>query len=204
LVLSVPVVIGSCNHPSAPDPTVAVGPKVATDVARSPESPVARSEVIVLPNNIAIHCSEKKLVALQAGGDILWELPFPDGDTLAAPAAAAASSVVYARGKRALHAASPDGKWLWSIPLDGPPISGAAASSAPIAMSDSSAVLLVGNEVVRLDNAGAVRWRVKLPDGTVTSRLSPAMDGSVLVPTTAGLYSISGAGSIAWKRVLGG
>jgi hypothetical protein len=194
----------ACNQTSPPVAAASSQPAVIA-VPRAGEGSVAPpSDVVVLPNNTAIHCSEKKLVALHADGEVAWELPFPDGDTLAAPAAAAASSVVYVRGKRALHAASPAGKWLWSTPLEGPAISGAIAPNAPIAMGDSTAVLLVGKEVVRLDDAGAVRWRVKLPEGTVTSRLSAAMDGSVLVPTSAGLYSITATGSIAWKRVVGG
>jgi hypothetical protein len=161
-------------------------------------------DVTVLPNNMIVHGNGTKVVALRADGEVAWELSLPAGETVAAPVTAAASSMVFVRGTKAIHAASPDGKWLWSKPLTGTSNSGNRAANAPVAMSDSTAVLLDGVEVVRLDDKGGIRWRLTLPEGTPTSRLTGTMDGSVVVPTTAGVYWVSPDGSISWRRKLGG
>jgi hypothetical protein len=186
----VPVLTPGCAKPDPPPAHVAVEP--------------APTDLVVLPNNTSVRCSAGRVVALKATGEIAWELALPDGDTLAAPAAAAGSSVLYVRGRKALYAAAPDGKWLWSKDLEAPAPGTKGDAAGPVAMTDSTAVVLSGRELVRLDAKGAQRWKVTLPEGSVTTRLAAAMDGSLIVSTSAGVYGVRPDGSIAWRRVLGG
>jgi outer membrane protein assembly factor BamB len=162
------------------------------------------AEVVVLPNNTVLHCLRSKVTAVRREGDVAWELTLPYGDALVAPPAVALNSVAYFRGSNGVYAATPDGKWAWSKPLDKRPSGTTPAIDAPVTFPDSTVAVAVGDEVVRLDDRGAVRWRVTVPDGHVNSRLSAGMDGALFVPTTAGLYCVSPDGNIAWKRAIGG
>jgi outer membrane protein assembly factor BamB len=167
-------------------------------------APVSEVDILVLPNNMVISCSAKKLTAMRSDGELAWELALPDGDSAIAPAAGAASSQIYLRTSQGLRAASPEGKWLWLKPALAPSSSMPRDASAPVAMSDSTAVMIDGPAVVRLNSGGGELWHVNLPEGIPVSRLKAAMDGGVLVPTTAGLYSVSGDGKIAWRRKISG
>jgi outer membrane protein assembly factor BamB len=179
------------------DREIVDGPAGATSVNKTSGKDF---DVVVLPNNTTVHCTGQELTALRPDGEILWKLTVPDGDKIAAPAAAAASSVVFVRGAHAVYAASPEGKWLWSKPTKAP----AARAAGPVAMSDSTAVLLDGTEVIRLDAQGGVRWQLPLPEGEPNGHLSATIDGAVIVPTTAGVYAVTADGTIAWRRKLGG
>jgi outer membrane protein assembly factor BamB len=70
-------------------------------------------------------------------------------------------------------------------------------------MSDSTVALVVGDDVVRFEHDGAIRWRFTLPEGRVVSRPAAGMDGSLLVHTTGGVYSINPEGAVSWRRVVG-
>jgi outer membrane protein assembly factor BamB len=179
----------------------------AQDVAPAPSvvasaTPISQVDIAVLPNNTVVHCSRNKLVALREGGEILWELVLPDDDSAIAPLAVALNSITYVRGMKSVHAATPDGKWLWSKPLDGQAYGKSRLTNAPVALSDSTVGLVIADDVVRYDVNGAVRWRVTIPEGHANNRLISGMDGSIIVPTTGGLYSINPEGSVAWRRVL--
>ena len=163
----------------------------------------AEVTIVVLPNNTTVQSVKDRLAAVSTTGELAWQLTVPEGDTAIAPVAVAMNSVAYVRGNKAIHAATPEGKWLWSRPLDGRSFSRTRASDSPVAMSDSTVALVIGDDVLRFDHAGSVRWRVTLPDGHVISQPAAGMDGSLLVSTTAGLYSINPEGNIAWKRVIG-
>jgi hypothetical protein len=156
-------------------------------------------DIAVLPNNTTIHSSRTKVSAVGSDGAISWQLALPDGDMVIAPVAVALNSVAYVRGSKAIHAMLPDGKWLWSKPLDGRSFAKTRAADSPVATSDSTVALVVGDDVLRFDHTGAVRFRVSVPEGHVTGRPIAGMDGSLLVPTTSGLYSITPDGNFAWR-----
>jgi hypothetical protein len=166
--------------------------------------PVSEVDILVLPNNMVISCNAKKLTAMSSDGELAWELALPDGDMVIAPAAGAANSQIYLRTSQGLRAASPEGKWLWLKPALAPSTSMPRDASVPVAMSDSTAVMIDGAAVVRLNSGGGELWHVNLPEGVPLSRLKAAMDGGVFVPTTAGLYSVTGDGRIAWRRKIKG
>lgn len=159
--------------------------------------------IAVLPNNTTVHSLKDRISAVGTNGEVAWQLTLPEGDTAIAPAAVAMNSVAYIRGAKSLHAVLPEGKWLWSRPLDGRSYLRSRATDTPVAMSDSTVALVIGNDLLRFDHTGAVRWRVTLPEGHVVSQPAAGMDGSLLVFTTAGLYSVNPDGNIAWKRLVG-
>jgi outer membrane protein assembly factor BamB len=167
-------------------------------------APLSEVDILILPNNMVVSCTAKKLTAMSGDGTLAWELPLPDGDVAIAPAAGAANSQIYVRTGQGLRAASPEGKWLWLRPALAPSTSMPRDASSPVAMSDSTAVMIEGSAVVRLNSAGGELWRVTLPEGVPVNRLKAAMDGGVLVPTTAGIYSVSGDGKVAWRRKING
>jgi hypothetical protein len=174
----------------------------------NPAPPVASAApaevtIVVMPNNTTVQTVKDRLSAVTTNGELAWQLTIPEGDTAIAPAAVAMNSVAYVRGGKAIHAATPEGKWLWSRPLDGRSFARTRAADSPVAMSDSTVALVIGDDVLRFDHTGSVRWRVTLPDGHVIAPPAAGMDGSLVVSTTAGLYSINPEGNIAWKRVIG-
>lgn len=167
-------------------------------------SPRTEAEVVVLPNNTALYCLHSKVTAVRREGDVAWELTLPYGDALVAPPAVALNSVSYFRGSNGVYAATAEGKWAWSKPLDKRPAGKTSASDAPVTFPDSTVAVAVGDEIVRLDDRGAVRWRITLPDGHINARMSAAMDGALFVPTTAGLYCFSPDGNVVWRRAPSG
>lgn len=185
-----------------PPPSARSGASVAAraraDASSTPSTEATFSDLIVLPNNVAVHCKGSKVVALDSSSQVIWETTLP-GDVIIAPMAAGMNSVTYIRGKRALHAVLPGGKLAWSTVLNGQP-SGIRELDAPVALTDSTPALVVGNEVLRFDHAGAIRWRLGIPDGKPSSRLSPTMAGFLLIPSTAGIYLITPEGTVAWRH----
>jgi len=157
-----------------------------------------------MPNNLMVVSTKNRVTAIGTEGELAWELTLPDGDSAIAPASVAMNSVTYIRGRRELHAILPEGKCLWSKPLDGEAYSGTRATNAPIAMSDSTVAVIVGDDVIRYDYEGKVRWRVTIPDGHVVGRPVAGMDGSVRLPTSSGVYSVNPDGNVSWRRVTGG
>lgn len=174
-------------------------PPATVEPARSS----VETELAVLPNNMAIVSTKNRIIAIRNDGDVAWELTLPDGDTTIAPIAVALNSVAYVRGAKELHAALPEGKWLWSKPLEGQSSARSRGTNTPVAMSDSTVVLVVGDDLVRFDLNGNVKWRFTLPEGRVLGRPAAGMDGSLLVHTTAGLYSINPEGNVSWRHVVG-
>jgi outer membrane protein assembly factor BamB len=147
----------------------------------------AEVTIVVMPNNTTVQTVKDRLSAVTTNGELAWQLTIPEGDTAIAPAAVAMNSVAYVRGGKAIHAATPEGKWLWSRPLDGRSFARTRAADSPVAMSDSTVALVIGDDVLRFDHTGSVRWRVTLPDGHVIAPPAAGMDGSLVVYTTAGL-----------------
>jgi dolichol-phosphate mannosyltransferase len=181
-----------CVDPSkaSPEPLPSVAPEVETDVA-------------VLHNNTVVHGHKNKLVALRGNGETAWELSLPSGDAIIAPLAVGLNSVTYVRGAKGIHAALPDGKWLWSKPLEGRSFLKSKAADTPVALTDSSVALVINDDVVRFDVNGGILWRVSLPDGHVSRRPVAGTDGSLVVTTTVGLVVLSPDGRILWRRVMG-
>jgi hypothetical protein len=179
------------------DPTQAAAPPPASSAAAQPPE----QNVVVLPNNTTVHAGRNRVVALREG-EIAWELRVPDDDTIIAPLAVGLNSTTYVRGAKGIHAASPDGKWLWSKPLEGRSFARTRNTDGPVTLGDSTVALVVGDEVVRFEHDGTIRWRLNLPEGHVSSRLAAGMDGSLIASTTAGVYSIAPDGRIGWRRVL--
>jgi outer membrane protein assembly factor BamB len=159
----------------------------------------AEPNIAGLPNNLTVQAAKNRLIAIK-DGDTLWELPLPDGDSVIAPLAVALNSVAYVRGAKGIYAALPEGRWLWSKPLESRSFMKSRATDSPVSLSDSCVALVVGNEIVRFDNAGTVRWRFPVPEGHVTGKLVASTDGSLIAATTAGLLSITVDGVVSWRR----
>jgi outer membrane protein assembly factor BamB len=138
-------------------------------------------------------------LAVQTDNQVAWETKLPNDDVAIAPLAVALDSVTYVRGRKGLYAVQPDGKLGWQKPLDARP-HGTATLDAPVALSDSTVAISMGDDVLRFDHSGAVKWRFTVPEGHQTGRLSAAMDGSLLVPTSAGIYSINPDGNVGWRH----
>ncbi|HWP04168.1 MAG TPA: hypothetical protein VNN72_00440, partial [Polyangiaceae bacterium] len=151
----------------------APAPAATVEPARAP----IESELAVLPNNVAILSSKGRITAIGGDGNIVWELALPDGDAAIAPVAVGLNSVAYVRGTKAIHAVRPEGKWLWSKPLDGQSSGRSRATNTPVAMSDSTVALIVGDDVLRFDHEGALRWRLSIPEGKIVGRPAAGMDG---------------------------
>jgi outer membrane protein assembly factor BamB len=192
--------------------TVAVlGATLATACARetppppreaSPHEPSER-DLVVLPNNTALYARREHLVAVRREGEVLWEANLPSGDIIVAPLATALNSSAFVRGAKALHAISPEGKWLWSKQLEGQAFGKRPATNAPTAFPDSTVAVAVGDDILRFDEKGVLRWRVSLPEGHLVARMRAGMDGAVFVPTTAGLYCLAPDGNVSWVRSIG-
>ena len=99
-----------------------------------------------------------------------------------------------------MYAAQPDGKWAWSKPLENRSSAKTSVSDTPVTFPDSTVAVAVGDDIVRFDDRGAVRWRVTLPEGHVNGRMSAGMDGALFVQTTVGIVCISPDGNISWRR----
>jgi outer membrane protein assembly factor BamB len=166
--------------------------------ATSGVSPTA-IDLAVLPNNVAVFSADRRLLALQNDNQVAWETKLPNDDVAIAPLAVALDSVTYVRGKKGLYAVLPDGKLGWQKPIDGR-AHGSATLDAPVALSDSTVAISTGDDVLRFDHGGAIKWRFTVPEGHQTGRLSSAMDGSLLVPTSAGIYSINPDGNVSWRH----
>jgi hypothetical protein len=178
--------------------------QAAAPSAKQPPAVVDEPVVAVLPNNLALHGNGDRITAYGREGDVAWELVLPYRDRIIAPIAVALNSMAYVRGMKMVHAATADGKWAWSKPLDGPAFMATSATNAPVASPDSTVAMVVADDVVRFGHDGVVRWRMRLPEGHVTATLSPAMDGALYVHTNAALFCITPEGKIAWKRPVGG
>lgn len=173
------------SPPPAPAPSAAVAPE--TDVA-------------VLPNNVAIQANHNKILAVRREGDVAWELTLPQSDTIIAPTSVALNSFAYVRGAKGIYAASPEGKWAWSKALESRSTTKSRMADQPATFPDSTVAVVVGSDIVRFDEQGVVRWRLSLPEGQVNGRPKAGMDGSLFVPTSAGLYCITPDGNVEWKR----
>ncbi len=171
--------------------------------AATEKAVVSDRDLVVLPNNTAIYARHDRLVAVRREGDILWEAKVPADDQIIAPVAVALNSTAYVRGSKALHAISPQGKWLWSKALDGSAFTKTPSVNAPVTFPDSTVAVAVGDDLVRLDDKGVVRWHSTLPEGHVTASLRAGMDGALFVPTSSGLYCISPDGNVSWVRAIG-
>jgi hypothetical protein len=186
-------VVSACARDNETAAAPAAAPAAAVDV-----------EVTVLPSNLVLHSRRDKLIAIRSVGEIAWELALPNQDVIAARVAAGLNSSAYVRGQKGLYAATPDGKWQWTAALPLERTQRSRAANAPVALSDSTVALVVGDEIVSYDHQGTARWRLKLPEGRASGPLTAGMDGSVLVPTPVGIYSINPAGAISWRRAAGG
>jgi outer membrane protein assembly factor BamB len=171
--------------------------------APSPQA-VTEAEIAVLPSNTVLHSGKNKISAFRGDGELAWELSLPNEDSIAARVATGLNSTAYVRGNKGLYAAGPDGKWLWTAPLPPERGSRSRALSTPVALSDSTAALAVGDEIVSYDHQGKVRWKLTIPEGRLAGAPAAGMDGSVLVPTTLGIYSINPSGAVSWRRPIGG
>jgi hypothetical protein len=169
-----------------------------------PPSPPAEIDLVVLPNNTVLHSARGKVTAVRREGEVAWELSLPYGDALVSEPAVALNSVAYFRGSKGIYAATPDGKWAWSKPLENRSTAKTRGSDTPVSFPDSTVAVAVGDDIVRFDDRGAVRWRISLPEGHVNARMSAGMDGALFVPTTVGIYCLSPDGNVVWRRVPAG
>jgi outer membrane protein assembly factor BamB len=185
---------GCLQEPPPPSPAAAAAAVASTE-----------TELVVLPNNLVVQSERNKVVAVRREGEVAWELALPYGDTMdtiVAPLVAGLNSIAYVRGGKGLYALAPDGKWVWSKPLDNRSYAKSRSTDMPVSFPDSTVAVVVGDDIHRFDDQGTVKWRFTLPEGHVNGRLTAAMDGALLVPTSVGLYCITPDGNIAWRRTL--
>jgi len=175
----------------------------AASAERSNPAAVHERYLAVLPNNTAIYGRGERVVAVRREGEILWEGAIPSGDALIAPIAVALNSTAYLRGKKALHLVGSDGKWLWSRPLDGEAAGKNPEVNAPTTFPDSTAAVVVGDDILRFDSKGVVLWRFSLPEGHVVAHPRAGMDGALFVQSSAGMYCLSPEGNVSWMRAIG-
>jgi len=180
---------------------VACAPDRPTPAAAPAPSAPVEADLVVLPNNMVLHCSRSKITAVRREGEVAWEIALPYGDALVAHPAVALNSIAYFRGSKGIYAATPDGKWAWSKPLENRSANKTLNSDTPVSFPDSTVAVAVGDDVVRFDDQGAVRWRLSLPEGHVNARMSAGMDGALFIPTTVGIYCVSPDGNVVWRRV---
>jgi len=156
--------------------------------------------VAVLPNSFAVFYSGCELGALAPSGAPIWRLSLPDQATIIADVAIAPSSATYVRGSGALYAVSAEGKLLWRVVLPEPPSSMSRRSLAPVALADSTVVILENHRQLRAFAVdGAERWSAGIPAGDAWGPLRPCPNGQVLVTTTGGIYTFSSKGDVAWS-----
>lgn len=191
VVLACCVVLSACR-PDRPQ---------AEPSAGSSSADHAPIDLVVLPDNVAVFSFDHRLLALGGENQVMWEFKLPSDDVAIAPLAVALNSMTYVRSKKGVYAILPDGKLGWQKPLDGHP-HGSAMLDAPVALSDSTVAVTTGDEILRFDHTGAIRWRLALPEGHQTGRMSAGMDGSLLVPTSAGIYSVTPDGNVAWHHAI--
>jgi outer membrane protein assembly factor BamB len=190
-VVAAVLVNGCLKDPPPPSPGAAAAAAASSE-----------TELIVLPNNLVVQSARNKVIAVRREGEVAWELALPYGDTIVAPIVAGLNSIAYVRGGKGLYALAPDGKWAWSKPLENRSQQKSRNTDMPVSFPDSTVAIVVGDDIHRFDDQGTVKWRLTLPEGHVNGRLTAAMDGALVVPTTVGLYCITPDGNIAWRRTL--
>jgi PQQ-like domain len=170
------------------------------DEAR-PAPGTADHGVVVLPNSLVVEARPGEVRAIGADGKVLWSLKLEAREAVVGKLAAAANSTVYARTSSYLRALSPNGEWLWKVPLTVPAGTKDAWPYSPAAMTDSAPVLLVEGQKYRgYTLAGEPRWELSL-DASERPQTPPqvAPDGRVYVSTDQSLYAIAPSGKLSWR-----
>ena len=164
------------------------------------ESLAARPDstaVIVLASDL--------LGAVTASGELAWTHKFPADDSIAVYPRVTADSAVHVVTQKNLYALGATGatRYAHAHPFEPAP------ARKPDRMTieplpDSSILVSDGDQgLVKIDPAGAVKWRFVLPGrDSITSPPRAAADGSLFIRSRGYLYSLTPAGKQRWRMPL--
>ena len=157
--------------------------------------------VIVLPNSVVIRARADELSGVGPDGKVKWSLKLEGGEQVLGIPSAAPNSTSYVRTTSSLRALSPEGEWLWKVPLPAHVAKGGSFAYSPAAMTDSAAVVLVEGQTYRAYTpAGEARWDISV-DANEMPRSPPqvAPDGQVYLLTDQSLYAVLPTGKLRWR-----
>jgi hypothetical protein len=161
---------------------------------------VSASNLVALPDSSAAYYVSGHLYGLSATGLPTWQVALPEKATIVARLAVAPNSTVYARSDKGLHAIGAGGKLLWTVRLPEPPSWLSREILAPVALTNSSAVVLENPDRLRAFSVdGSEIWTSAMPGGELRGPLAACPNGQLLVMTTTGVYGISPQGQLVWS-----
>jgi len=136
------------------------------------------------------HQSRNASASTAQGNHRSWELPL--GEVLYGSCIIAADGTVYAATQHALHAVSPAGIEIWTVPVDLP----AQEPPSPAVGPDGTVYLRNGTALDAFGPGGALQWEAQFPHGTLSSP-TIAADGTIYVSEHDGaLTALSPDGSV--------
>jgi hypothetical protein len=158
-----------------------------------------RTGLTQLPNSAIVYHWGGRLVSLSPDGAPEWELTLPAAEVVSGRLAVAPNSRVYARSRQALHAVDHQGALVWKISLPEPPTGMVREAMTPVALANSTVVVLETPTRLRaFELDGSRGWTADLPSGQANGSLMVSRNGQVLVPTTAGVHAYSPQGQLLW------
>lgn len=165
-----------------------------------PTAAAARTSLTALPSSVLVAALNNQVVAYGPDGKQGWAFNLPNGDTVAAPPAAAMSSVTYVRGAQGLYAIAPDGKLLWQAAHT----HGGDAVKGLTPLADSTVAMTAGDSsLVGYNAQGQVKWTFTLPDGDkLTEPPVLAASSLVYVRSAKKLYAVDSQGNLSWQAEL--
>jgi outer membrane protein assembly factor BamB len=144
-----------------------------------------------------VFAGREGIVCFSHDGERLWEFALPDGETIAAPVAAAPNSTVFIRTAETVFAISERGDRLWSVAVPG------ADVPAVVALGNSTVTVTTGSgTLVNLDgDRGTERWKFTMPEGDrVTAAPRVANNSWIYVRGNARIYAVNSDGLPEWDE----
>jgi|GEM_PF-2854711 len=189
----------SCNQKSeAPAATTPGAPRVITTEA----APAAAEATFMcsLPSSAVIVGVRDRVLSFGPGGDELWAVKLPDGDTVASVPVGALDSSAYIRGRNAIYAISPDGKIVWQAKDN----DAASHVKGLVTLGDSTVAVTHGdNSVVSYTSKGQPRWTFPLPDGDkIIAPPIVAPNSGIYLRGASTMYAIDPQGLLTWEKEL--
>jgi outer membrane protein assembly factor BamB len=161
---------------------------------------VHTAPALAADGTIYISTDPGRFFAISPSGGLRWTFDAPGG-ARSAPALASDGTLYLGDESGHLTALRPDGTLLWQQSF------GSAIRGTPQLDRDALYVVTKGGEVLRLDLAGAVIWRVALGATGAPALLAPggnSSPGILYVPTAAGdLLALTDAGEQHWRAAIG-
>ncbi|HVT05004.1 MAG TPA: PQQ-binding-like beta-propeller repeat protein [Thermoanaerobaculia bacterium] len=189
----------SCNQKSeAPAATTGAAPHAITTAAAP--APGEATFMCTLPSSAVVVGVRDRVLSFGPGGDELWAIKLPDGDTVASAPAAALNSSVYIRGIKAIYSISPDGKILWQAKDD----DAASHVKGLVTLGDSTVAVTHGDDsLVSYSELGQPRWPFKLPDGDkIIAPPIVAPNSAIYLRGTSTMYAVDPHGLLTWEKEL--